>query len=112
MSQSLSFDRVAGRYDTTRGYPPDVARQIAAGDGLGQLKPAAAALEIGIGTGRIALPLLECGVNVTGVDISPLMLEQLSAKYDVARKTSLGAAGGRSLPSSPTLPRSPSPTAP
>jgi len=82
MSESLSFDRVAGRYDATRGYPAEIARQIAAGlIRLGELPPQAAVLEIGIGTGRIALPLLEQGVNVTGVDIAPQMLEQLDKNY-------------------------------
>lgn len=95
MSQSLSFDRVASRYDATRGYPPDVARQIAAGlMRLGQLKPGASVLELGIGTGRIALPLLKCGVNVTGVDISPLMLGQLNVKYEAARHDSPSTGWG------------------
>ncbi len=95
MSDSLSFDRVAGRYDATRGYPPDVARQIAEGlIRLGELPPRAAALEIGIGTGRIALPLLGQGVNVTGVDIAPLMLEQLHDKYEAARQTAPGETWG------------------
>jgi ubiquinone/menaquinone biosynthesis C-methylase UbiE len=95
MSQSLSFDRVALRYDATRGYPPNVARQIAEGlMRLGQLEPGASVLELGIGTGRIALPLLERGVNVTGVDISPLMLEQLSVKYEAARQAAPGADWG------------------
>ena len=37
-------------------------------------------LEIGIGTGRIALPLVEAGVRVVGVDISAEMLRKLVAK--------------------------------
>jgi SAM-dependent methyltransferase len=35
------------------------------------------ALELAIGTGRIALPLADLGVSVEGVDISPAMVEQL-----------------------------------
>jgi ubiquinone/menaquinone biosynthesis C-methylase UbiE len=86
MSGSLSFDRVASQYDATRGYPPDVARQIASGlVRLGELPPGARVLEIGIGTGRIALPLVEQGVSVTGIDIAPLMLEQLQANYEATR---------------------------
>jgi SAM-dependent methyltransferase len=38
------------------------------------------ALELAIGTGRIALPLAERGLRVDGVDISPAMVEQLRAK--------------------------------
>jgi SAM-dependent methyltransferase len=87
IGQSLSFDRVSGQYDATRGYPPEVARQIAAGlTRLGELSPGASVFEIGIGTGRIALPLLAQGIDVTGVDIAPLMLEQLQRKYETARQ--------------------------
>ena len=38
-----------------------------------------------MGTGRIALPLLARGVNITGVDISERMTERLRAKYDSER---------------------------
>ncbi len=95
MSDSLSFDRVATQYDATRGYPLDVARQIAAGlIRLGELPPRGAALEIGIGTGRIALPLLELGISVTGVDIAPLMLERLQQNYAAARQDAPAASWG------------------
>jgi len=39
-----------------------------------------AALELGIGTGRLALPLSERGVRVHGIDVSPPMVERLRAK--------------------------------
>jgi SAM-dependent methyltransferase len=39
-----------------------------------------AALELGIGTGRIALPLSQRGVRVVGIDLSPDMVAQLKAK--------------------------------
>lgn len=84
-SGSLSFDPVAHIYDDTRGYPTEVSAAIA--DGMmryGPLAPGAHALEIGIGTGRIALPLLERGVHVSGVDISERMVERLRAKYAAA----------------------------
>ena len=80
MSGSISFDPVADRYDDTRGYSAAVAERIA--QGLMRVGPIAAGnqlLEIGIGTGRIALPLLREGVNVTGVDISSRMVERLRA---------------------------------
>ncbi|MBX3070131.1 MAG: class I SAM-dependent methyltransferase [Thermomicrobiales bacterium] len=38
------------------------------------------ALELAIGTGRIALPLAERGIAVTGIDLSSAMLEQLKRK--------------------------------
>ena len=37
-------------------------------------------LELGVGTGRLAIPLTEAGVEVTGVDASPAMLAALAAK--------------------------------
>ena len=44
-------------------------------------KPAGGSvLEFGIGTGRLALPLLDHGLRVAGIEASPTMLERLSAK--------------------------------
>ncbi len=50
----------------------DVPRADLAGDG--------AALEFGIGTGRIALPLAQRGVRVHGIDLSEAMVARLRAK--------------------------------
>ncbi len=87
MPGSVSFDRVADRYDATRGYSPAVASRIAAGlIDAGRLTRGSSLLEIGIGTGRIALPLLAGGVNVTGVDIAPRMVERLQVKYAEQRE--------------------------
>lgn len=46
----------------------------------GMLKPGAKVLELGIGTGRIALPLAERGHEVHGVDGSEAMLARLREK--------------------------------
>jgi SAM-dependent methyltransferase len=43
------------------------------------------ALELGIGTGRVALPLAEHGVKVFGVDLAPAMLDILRAKPEAHR---------------------------
>ena len=95
MPGSVSFDRVSDRYDATRGYPPEVAARIASGlITTGDLMPGTSLLEIGIGTGRIALPLLAAGVNVTGVDIAPRMVERLRAKYDERLERNLGLLWG------------------
>jgi ubiquinone/menaquinone biosynthesis C-methylase UbiE len=86
MAESVSFDRVADRYDATRGYPPEVALRIA--DGLmdaGGVPDDGSVLEIGIGTGRIALPVLATGRDVTGVDIAQAMVERLREKYAALR---------------------------
>lgn len=47
---------------------------------LAELARGGPALELGIGTGRIALPLAERGVAVHGVDASPAMVAKLRAK--------------------------------
>lgn len=47
---------------------------------LAELAQGGRALELGIGTGRIALPLQQAGVNVQGIDASPAMLAKLQAK--------------------------------
>lgn len=67
--------RFAGVYDQL--YTDYDTRAIAV---LAQLAGAGPALELGIGTGRIALPLQEAGVWVHGVEASPEMVERLRAK--------------------------------
>jgi len=47
---------------------------------LAELAGAGPALELGIGTGRIALPLLQRGVALEGVDASQAMVAKLTAK--------------------------------
>ena len=84
--QSVVFDRAADTYDATRGFPPgvetDVAAVIARAGGLGA---ASRVLEVGVGTGRVALPLAALVRSVTGVDLSAPMLGQLIAKRGASR---------------------------
>jgi SAM-dependent methyltransferase len=47
---------------------------------LADLAGTGAALELGIGTGRIALPLSRRGVRIHGLDLSPAMVAQLQTK--------------------------------
>lgn len=78
---SLSFDPVAHAYDATRGYPAGIAEQIArAIEATANATAQTRFLEVGVGTGRIALPLASLGHDYTGVDISEKMVEQLEAK--------------------------------
>jgi len=80
-AESVTFDRAAGYYDATRGFPPGVAEQVATMLAeAGGLDASSRLLEIGIGTGRIALPLARHVGAITGVDISAPMLSQLLAK--------------------------------
>jgi SAM-dependent methyltransferase len=78
--ESVSFDRAAGFYDATRGLSPQAS--------AAQTEVLRAALrdvddptlEIGVGTGRIALPLVAAGRRLVGVDLSAGMLAALRDK--------------------------------
>jgi len=72
--------RVAERYDASSAdmFASEVVDPAV--DFLAALAGGGAALELGIGTGRIALPLAACGVRVGGIDLSPDMVAQLRAK--------------------------------
>jgi ubiquinone/menaquinone biosynthesis C-methylase UbiE len=84
--QSVVFDRAAGIYDATRGFPPGVEDSVAALIvAAGALGASSRVLEIGIGTGRIALPLARHVRQVAGVDLSAAMLAQLVAKRGAGR---------------------------
>ncbi len=67
-------------YDRSSGDEFDPAVIQATVDFLAGLAGAGRALELGIGTGRIALPLSQRGVAVHGIDLSRPMLDQLRAK--------------------------------
>ena len=73
-------ERVAGRYDESSAdmFDPAVVEPVV--DFLARLAGDGAALELGIGTGRIALPLAQRGVPVHGIDLSEAMVERLRAK--------------------------------
>jgi SAM-dependent methyltransferase len=80
---SVSFDRAAGFYDQTRGLRPEVSERVA--DRIEEtVGPEARLLEIGVGTGRIALPLHRRGRGIVGVDLSLPMLERYRAKAAAA----------------------------
>jgi ubiquinone/menaquinone biosynthesis C-methylase UbiE len=84
MNNSVSFDRAATYYDQTRGFPEgEDAKAIAALIDFAKLTPADRLLEVGIGTGRIARPLvaaLGTAHHLTGIDISTKMMAQLLAQ--------------------------------
>lgn len=71
---------VARHYDEAVGEMFDPAVVDATVDFLAELAGDGAALELGIGTGRIALPLAARGVRVHGIDLSEAMVAQLRAK--------------------------------
>lgn len=68
-------ERIAAVYDQFySGYETDAI------DLLYELAAGGRVLELGIGTGRIALPLAERGLEITGIDASEAMTEKLHAK--------------------------------
>jgi SAM-dependent methyltransferase len=77
-------DRMAEVYDEWFAVPPDTEDTVEFLSGLAGPGPV---LELGIGTGRIALPLAQRRYEVHGVDASEAMVEQLRRKN-----------GGESIP--------------
>ena len=84
MSNSRSFDRAAHVYDQTRLLNEPIAKYgiPAILDLLGEN---VCLLEVGAGTGRISIPLLERGVDLVGCDLSSLMLARFRDKFPAAR---------------------------
>ncbi|MFD0901397.1 class I SAM-dependent DNA methyltransferase [Actinomadura sediminis] len=73
-------ERVAAAYDETEAEMFAPAAIDPAVDLLAGLAGDGRALELGIGTGRVALPLARRGVPVHGIDLSPAMVARLRAK--------------------------------
>jgi SAM-dependent methyltransferase len=71
---------VASRYDDPDDamFQPEEIEPVV--DFLAELARGGRALELGIGTGRIALPLAKRGVRVQGIDLSEAMVARLRAK--------------------------------
>ena len=73
-------ERVAERYDQSAADMFDPSKVDPVVDFLAELASDGSALELGIGTGRIALPLTQRGVRVHGIDLSEAMVARLRAK--------------------------------
>jgi SAM-dependent methyltransferase len=73
-------ERIAKWYDTRWASLAEPAVVDPAVRFLAELAGTGAALELGIGTGRLALPLSRRGVEVHGIELSPAMVAQLQAK--------------------------------
>ena len=73
-------ERVATRYDESAAEMFDSAIVDPVIDFLVELAGSGRALELGIGTGRIALPLAQRGVPVHGIELSKAMVARLRAK--------------------------------
>jgi SAM-dependent methyltransferase len=73
-------EKVAATYDETSDRMFDPAITGPTVDFLAELAGDGRALELGIGTGRIAVPLAARGVDVHGIDLSKAMTDRLRAK--------------------------------
>jgi SAM-dependent methyltransferase len=85
MRQEEIWDaEAAERYDTPGSgmFAPEVLGPAV--DRLAGLAGTGRALEFAIGTGRVAIPLAERGVPVTGIELSQPMIDRLRAKADDA----------------------------
>jgi SAM-dependent methyltransferase len=80
MEEDYFGEDVAARYDATIGDWGDPEVVNPAVEFLAELAGDGAALELGIGTGRIALPLAARDVPVFGIDLSEAMVARLRAK--------------------------------
>ena len=81
MTSSDVWDaRTAERYDETSAFMFASAVLDPAVEFLAGLAGAGPVLEFGIGTGRVAIPLAERGLDVTGIELSPAMADQLRKK--------------------------------
>jgi SAM-dependent methyltransferase len=81
MSDDGYFDEaVAARYDEFEADMFEADAVLPAVEFLARLADGGRALELGIGTGRIALPLSQRGIDVHGIDLSRAMVGRLHAK--------------------------------
>jgi ubiquinone/menaquinone biosynthesis C-methylase UbiE len=94
--------RVAHAYDRNRYHPPEVSGRIATAivEPLEkEWKDNAHVLEIGVGTGRIGMPVVARGVQLTGVDTDPEMMSAFKSKYaGVSKRVTLVQADAQDLP--------------
>jgi ubiquinone/menaquinone biosynthesis C-methylase UbiE len=91
MRSSRSFDRAANIYDQTRLLLEPIAKYGIPAI-LDVIGPKARVLEVGSGTGRISIPLLERGVDLIGCDLSSPMLRRFQEKYPSARIAQVDAS--------------------
>ena len=80
MPRDYFGERVAERYDDSSAEMFDPSKVEPIVDFLVELATDGSALELGIGTGRIALPLAQRGIRVHGIDLSEAMVAKLRAK--------------------------------
>lgn len=94
---TVNFDRAAEYYDATRDVGDEATTQTL--DILADhVRDRGRVLEIGVGTGILALPLAARGIDVIGVDVSSAMLAKLRGKMGNGVPLHVLRADARSLP--------------
>src|SRR5260221_944125 len=88
----MTHDPVADSYDGSRTWPLAAMESFLAG--LKFLLADGPALEVGVGSGRIACPLCERGVQIVGLDISARDLDRLSPHNRVESPSEFAAVNG------------------
>lgn len=73
------FDIIADIYDATRGLPKQTMDEVVNIISR-ELQDCERVLELGVGTGRFALPLQENGIDIVGIDLSKTMLTRAYKK--------------------------------
>lgn len=80
MTEVAFNEAIASTYDADSADMFDPGLIESTVDFLAALAGSGAALELGIGTGRVAIPLSQRGVSVHGIDISESMVARMGAK--------------------------------
>lgn len=94
---SVAFDDAVDFYDETRGLSPEASRattELLATELSGSRR----LLEVGVGTGLLALPLVERGFRVVGVDLSAPMILRTREKAGAGAPLGLAVADATRLP--------------
>ena len=97
MSESVRFDRAAETYDTTRAIS-EGAMASTIGLLASELGGRGGLLEVGVGTGLLALPLHDAGVPLVGLDLTPAMMAKLVEKAGGAAPFPLVQADATRMP--------------
>ena len=80
MPKNYFGERIAQNYDESAADMFEPAKVDPVVDFIADLAFDGTALEFGIGTGRIAVPLAQRGIRVHGIDLSEAMVARLQAK--------------------------------
>jgi hypothetical protein len=92
-------ESIAPDYDALYGSIPDTDEAVRC---LEELAGGGALLEMGIGTGRLALPLRARGVDVHGIEASPAMVSELRRRSGGANiPVAVGSFAHTTVPSGP-----------